>query len=264
MCPREGIGRGMPTAHLDAVQLLVKDHRTVEALFARFEKLGDGKASQNQKRKVVDLIVRELVAHAAIEETVLYPAARKLVHSTEDQVLEALEEHHVVKWMLNELEKMKPDHERFDAKVTVLMEAVRHHVEEEERELFPKLKKSLPKAQLVELGAKLVAAKKRAPTRPHPMAPDTPPGNLIASAGAAMVDRVRDAGRRLVARAADGVGARAASTRAAKVANAAKTTMASRIAKTARTAKAANGAPARHGSRRSRTSSGTHRVHRAA
>ena len=99
---------------------------------------------------------------------------------------------------------MSPEHERFDAKVTVLMENVRHHVEEEEKDLFPQLTKLLGKARLDEIGEAMNKAKKTVPTRPHPRSPDEPPGNLVAGAGAALldkaVDKARDTGRKLVRR----------------------------------------------------------------
>ena len=83
------------------------------------------------KQDIVERIVRELSIHAAIEEMVLYPAIREAAENgdIDKMVLESLEEHHIVKWMLSELERMSPDDERFDAKVTVLIENVRHHVD---------------------------------------------------------------------------------------------------------------------------------------
>ncbi len=90
---------------------------------------------------------------------------------------------------------MDPEAERFIPKMTVLMESVRHHVEEEEDELFPEVREALTRKQLAELGEAMEEAKKTVPTRPHPRAPDTPPGNLVAGAGAAVVDKVRDAVR---------------------------------------------------------------------
>ena len=175
---------------MNALTLLKADHKTVKTLFRQFERLGED--AKSEKKKVVERIVQELAVHAAIEEQVLYPAARKAVPDSEDDVLEALEEHHIVKWTLSELEKMSPDDERFDAKVTVLIESVRHHIEDEEGALFPKLRAALGRKELEALGASLEAAKKVAPTHPHPRAPDTPPGNLVAGAGAALVDRVAD------------------------------------------------------------------------
>jgi hemerythrin superfamily protein len=179
---------------MDALTLLKADHKSVEALFKRFEKLGNSSQNGN-KKKLVQQIVKELSIHAAIEEQIFYPAIRKLIRSTEDAMLEALEEHHLVKWSLSELDGMSPTAERYDAKVAVLMHVVRQHVHEEEMELFPKVRKSLEKRQLDALGAALAAAKKTAPTHPHPRAPDTPPANLALGAGARIVDRVRDVGK---------------------------------------------------------------------
>jgi hemerythrin superfamily protein len=175
---------------MNAIQLLKKDHRTVESLFAQYKRLGD--AATTQKKAVVEKIIHELSVHAAIEEQILYPAARRAVTAKEDLVLESLEEHHVVKLVLSELASMRPTSERYDAKVTVLEEAVKHHVEEEESDLFPALQKKLGAPTLEQMGAVLAAAKKVAPTRPHPSAPDQPPANLLANLPAAMLDRMRD------------------------------------------------------------------------
>ncbi|MEO6418468.1 MAG: hemerythrin domain-containing protein [Polyangiaceae bacterium] len=178
---------------MDALSLLKADHKTVEALFKRFEKLsGNGTSG---KKKLVQQIIKELSIHAAIEEQIFYPAVRKLVKSSEDEILEALEEHHLVKWTLDELDGMNPSAERYDAKVAVLIHNVRLHVHEEEMELFPKVRKAIEKRQLDALGEALAAAKKTAPTHPHPRAPDTPPANMAIGAGASIVDRVRDAGK---------------------------------------------------------------------
>jgi hemerythrin superfamily protein len=183
---------------MNAITLLKNDHKTVEDLFKRFEKLGP--RAVKSKEDVVARIVRELSVHAAIEEMVFYPAIRDAVDDgdVDDMVLESLEEHHIVKWVLSELDGMSAEQERFDAKVTVLMENVRHHVEEEEKDLFPKVNKLLGKPRLDDLGEAMAEAKKAAPTHPHPRSPDEPPGNLVAGAGAALVDKARDAGRKLV------------------------------------------------------------------
>ena len=176
---------------MDAIALLRQDHREVERLFKQFEKAGP--RAHKTRRTVVDKVIKELSAHAVVEEQVFYPAIREAVPDTEDDVLESLEEHHIVKWTLSELDGMDPEEERFVPKVTVLMESVRHHVEEEENELFPAVREALTRKQLAELGEAMDNAKKAAPTRPHPRAPDTPPGNLVAGAGAAVLDKARDA-----------------------------------------------------------------------
>ena len=140
----------------------------------------------------MDRIIEELSQHAAIEEQVFYPVARATVPGTEDIALESLEEHHIVKWVLSELEGMDPHDERFDAKVTVLIENVRHHVEEEESEFFPKVRDRLGRNDLAEVGDALAQAKEGAPTRPHPRSPDTPPANLVTGAAAGVIDKVSD------------------------------------------------------------------------
>jgi hemerythrin superfamily protein len=175
---------------MDAITLLKDDHRTVEQLFKRFEQAGE--RAHVQKRQIVDRIIEELSVHAAIEEQVFYPVARAAVPDTETIALESLEEHHIVKWLLSELVDMDPAHERFDAKVTVLIENVRHHVEEEEGEFFPKVRNQLGRKQLADLGETLASAKKSAPTKPHPRMPDSGPVNVVAGAIAGVADRVGD------------------------------------------------------------------------
>jgi hemerythrin-like domain-containing protein len=175
---------------MDAITLLRDDHRSVEQLFKRFEKAGD--RAYVEKRQIVDSIIELLSIHASIEEQVFYPVARATVPDTEDITLESLEEHHIVKWLLSELDGLDPQHERFDAKVTVLMENVRHHVQEEQDEFFPKVRDALSRKALADLGDALAEAKKSASTHPHPRSPDTPPGNTVIGTIAGVIDRVGD------------------------------------------------------------------------
>jgi hemerythrin-like domain-containing protein len=174
------------TTRSDAIDELVRDHRDVEQLFKTFEGLGAG--AHKRRRAVVDKMIAALSRHAAIEELIFYPRIRIEIPSTEDEVLESLEEHHIVKWTLSELEGLPAEDERFTAKVTVLIESVRHHVKEEERELFPSVRKALGRDERIALGDELAAAKKTAPTHPHPRAPDEPPGNIVANAIVAPLD----------------------------------------------------------------------------
>ncbi|MEP7055927.1 MAG: hemerythrin domain-containing protein [Actinomycetota bacterium] len=172
---------------MDAITLLKNDHKTVARLFKRFEKAT--KSGGESREAIVAEIIHELSIHAAIEEQVFYPSVRAEVEDAEDTVLEGLEEHHIVKWTLSELEGMSESDERFTAKVTVLIESVRHHVEEEETEMFPEVREALDRKRLAEIGAKLERAKQTAPTRPEPLKPDEPPGNLpSAAAPAASID----------------------------------------------------------------------------
>jgi hemerythrin superfamily protein len=188
---------------MDAITLLKDDHKAVEKLFKRYEKAGD--RAYAEKREVVDRIIEELSVHAAVEEQLFYPVTRATVPQVEDVALESLEEHHIVKWVLSELQGMDPKDERFDAKVSVLMENVRHHVHEEEDDYFPKVRDELGRAALNDLGEAMEAAKAVAPTHPHPRAPDTPPGNLIVGPAAGAVDRVGDTVKRILGRTADKV-----------------------------------------------------------
>ena len=178
---------------MNALTVLKHDHGNVEALFERFEHLPAD--DLEQKRQVVDKIIEHLAVHAAIEEQVFYPGIRTAAPDADDEVLEGLEEHHVVKWTLSELERTSPGDERFDAKMRVLMESVRHHVEEEENDLFPKVREALTNQQLEEMGDALETARQAAPTRPHPRQPDTPPLNLLLGIPAAMFDRAVKTGK---------------------------------------------------------------------
>jgi hemerythrin superfamily protein len=190
----------------DAITSLKADHKRVEALFKKFEQAGEN--AHKTRRDLVDRIIEELSVHAAVEEQVFYPAVREAVPDADDEVLEGLEEHHVVKWTLSELDGMDPEHERFKAKVTVLIESVRHHVEEEEGEMFPKVREALGRKALTEIGDAMELARKVAPTRPHPRQPDEPPGNILAGGAAAGLDRARQAGKEAVERARDAVRSR--------------------------------------------------------
>jgi hemerythrin superfamily protein len=175
---------------MDAITLLKDDHKTVEALFKRFEKAGD--RAHVEKRDIVDRFTEALSIHAAIEEQLFYPVVRATVPGTEDVALESLEEHHIVKWVLSELDHMAPEDERFDAKVTVLIENVRHHVREEENDLFPRVRDELGRSALNDLGDAMAEARRTAPTHPHPRSPDSPPGNVVVGAAAGVADRIGD------------------------------------------------------------------------
>jgi hemerythrin superfamily protein len=175
---------------MDAISMLKDDHQAVEQLFRRYTRAGDRAFAA--KRAIVDRIIEELSVHAAIEEQLFYPAVRATVPDTQALGLESLEEHHLVKWVLSELDGMTPEDERFDAKVTVLINNVRHHVELEEGELFPKVRDELGRKALGDLGEAMAGARRIAPTRPHPRAPDRPPANLIVGTVAGVADRIAD------------------------------------------------------------------------
>ncbi len=113
--------------------MLREDHKKVKCLFEEFEQADDA----TTKQRIVETALTELEVHSKLEEELIYPAIRSELDD-DDLMDEALEEHHVVHGLLGELKKMKPSDERYDAKFTVLAENVRHHIKEEESEMFPK------------------------------------------------------------------------------------------------------------------------------
>ena len=147
----------------DAIVLLKTDHKQIRKTFRDFEKAGD---DAEKKSKLVAQMIELLTVHTYIENEVMYPEVRKLLPDLEDDILESYEEHHVADVLVMELYGMSADAERFDAKTTVLIENVTHHIEEEEDEWFPKVRAGLGRKQLAELGERLVQAKAKAPTTP--------------------------------------------------------------------------------------------------
>jgi len=151
----------MPT---DAIVLLKDEHKLIKKAFRDFEKAGE--KAYAEKGKVVKRIIELLTVHTYIENEVMYPRVRELLPEVEDDVLESYEEHHVADMLVMELYAMKPQNERFTAKTTVLIENVRHHIDEEEQEWFPAVRSGLGRNQLAELGERLLEAKKKAPRTP--------------------------------------------------------------------------------------------------
>lgn len=142
---------------LDAVELLKQDHDTVDALFKQFEAAKESK-NKNKKAQLTAQICKELTIHATIEEEIFYPAARAALGEEGSDLLDEAEvEHQGAKDLIAQLSDMSPGDELFDAKVTVLAEYIRHHVKEEETELFPKMEKS--EADLDQLGKDLLTRK---------------------------------------------------------------------------------------------------------
>lgn len=124
-----------------ATDLLKEDHDKVKDLFEQFEKAKD----QATKDEIADKVDLELRVHSMIEEEILYPVLPK---SDSDMVAEAFEEHGVVEELLNELATMDLEDEQFDAKFKVMSENVLHHIEEEESEMFPKVKQELDNQEI--------------------------------------------------------------------------------------------------------------------
>jgi hemerythrin superfamily protein len=148
----------------DAIVLLKNDHKEIKKVFRDFQNAGEDATAK--KGELVEKMIELLTMHTYIENEVMYPEVRKLLPDLEDDILESYEEHHVADVLVVELAAMNPDAERFDAKTSVLIENVSHHIEEEEDEWFPKVRAGLGRKQLSELGEKLIAAKEKAPRSP--------------------------------------------------------------------------------------------------
>jgi hemerythrin-like domain-containing protein len=148
----------------DAIVLLKDEHQQIRKAFRAFENAGD--RAEKAKGKIVDTIIELLTVHTYLENEVMYPRVRALLPELEDDVLESYEEHHVADVLVLELSAMEPSDERFDAKTTVLIENVEHHMEEEEKEWFPQVRKGLSRKTLQEIGAEMVETRKKAPRRP--------------------------------------------------------------------------------------------------
>ena len=148
----------------DAIVILKDDHKQIRKVFKDFEAAGDN--ADVRKGQLVDRMIELLTQHTYIENEVMYPRVRELLPDLEDDVLESYEEHHVADVLVMELSSMKPADERFDAKTTVLIENVTHHMDEEEQDWFPKVRAGLGRKTLQEIGEAMLEAKKKAPKRP--------------------------------------------------------------------------------------------------
>lgn len=124
----------------NAITMLTEDHAKVKKMFKQFEKMRED-ADEAEKAELVRRICGELTLHTELEEEYFYPAARGAIEE-QDLLDEAEVEHASAKELIAQLEAMQPGEELYDAKVTVLGEYVEHHIKEEEKELFPKVKKA--------------------------------------------------------------------------------------------------------------------------
>jgi hemerythrin-like domain-containing protein len=181
---------------LDAVEYIVGKHREMEELLDQLEEADE----PERRTELLRDVTAELARHMAVEERVLFPAVREELQAVDpgtfgDDVLENLEEHHVLKTLLDELHDLDPAHERFPAKAEVLAETVEHHHEEEEEGVLAGIREHWDDARRAEIGRELQEAEESAPTRPHPKLPDE--GRFVESAQrfAAAIDKARDAVR---------------------------------------------------------------------
>lgn len=142
---------GASSGPMDAIKLLKEDHDNVKRLLQQFES-ADG---PDAKRRIAENVIRDLMVHEQIEEQIFYPAYKRAAgEDGKTEVAEAKEEHHVVDLLIDELQDVDIKDEKFEAKFTVLSENVRHHIKEEEDEMFPQAKRLL-KDKLEALGEEM-------------------------------------------------------------------------------------------------------------
>ena len=176
----------------DVIEVLEHDHREVEEMFSELESLR-GASTDEQKSRRKDLteqVTIELVRHSVAEEVLVYPQVEGKVGS--DEVEHAREEHAEAEETLARLEKLDADDPDFDDELATLMKEIRHHIDDEEGEMFAHMRRTMDADELRKMGARVEAFKKVAPTRPHPNVPNEALPRTAAGPAASLIDRMRD------------------------------------------------------------------------
>ena len=172
----------------DVVDELTADHREATALLDQIPTTADREA----RRDMADTVITELVRHSVAEEMYVYPAMKDHLPDGEQAVEHDTQEHKELERIMKELEGADSGDAGFLGLVDRLETVLRDHVRDEETEQFPALRAHLPAERLVELKGKVETAKKVAPTRPHPAAPNAELFHKTVGAGVGLVDRLRD------------------------------------------------------------------------
>lgn len=173
---------------MDIIELLTNDHQTVDELFRRFEQTEDA-AEQDE---IGRLVVHELSVHAAVEEQFVYPLVRMEASRGGTLADHAIEEHAEAKQLLADLEKQDAGSAAYTDTFGKLIESVRHHVEEEEGNVFPELSSNTDADLREKVGGVVDGAKGLVPTHPHPLVPGTATAQLAAGPWATAIDKARD------------------------------------------------------------------------
>lgn len=176
----------------DVIEVLEHDHREVEEMFRQLEALRGASTDEDQQRRrdLTDRVTIELVRHSVAEEVLVYPRVEQKVSAEEAR--HAREEHAEAEETLARLEKLDADDPSFDDELATLMAEIRHHIEDEEGEMFAHMRQVVAPDELRRLGEDVQAFKKVAPTRPHPNVPNEALPRLAAGAAASLLDRFRD------------------------------------------------------------------------
>jgi hemerythrin-like domain-containing protein len=143
---------------MNPIDIIKKDHRTVEGLFAQYEELGD--QAYEHKKEIAAQIIVALEQHTEMEETLAYPVFKDAFGVQDDKMVEeAIAEHGVAKDLIAELKELSPEDEQLEAKMTVLRENIQHHVEEEETEVLPKAQEEVSEEDMSALGEEMLIFK---------------------------------------------------------------------------------------------------------
>jgi hemerythrin superfamily protein len=172
----------------DVIDILISDHRDVTALIGEIWSVADPMI----RRDLTDTAISELVRHAVAEEMYVYPAMRKYLPDGEKAVEHDIEEHKDLERTMKDLESVDVSSPEFETSLRQLETLLADHVQDEESEQFPELRRRVPHEELVELAGKVETAKKLAPTRPHPGAPNNELFHKLVGPGVGLVDRLRD------------------------------------------------------------------------
>ncbi len=177
----------------DVIEVLEHDHREVEQMFTELESLRGASTEEAKARRkdVTDQVTIELVRHSVAEEVLVYPRVEKKVSA--EEVEHAREEHAEAEQTLHRLEKLDPDDPAFDDELATLIDEIRHHIEDEEGQMFAHMRQAIDEDELRKLGRRVEAFKKVAPTRPHPNVPNKALPRMAAGPAASLFDRMRDA-----------------------------------------------------------------------
>jgi len=175
----------------DVIEIIMEEHQLVDALGERYHT----ETNPKEKQGIAHNIIKLLSIHAACEEAALYPWMKKHFPNGEQLVAHAIHEHQNIKNDLYTLDQMKLGDAGYDSKLQKAMKDTKHHVQEEESDLLPTLRRRASKAELDEIRNSFLSAKTIAPSRPHPSAPTEPPQNKIVGAATMPIDAARDAGR---------------------------------------------------------------------
>jgi hemerythrin superfamily protein len=177
-----------PTTGTDVVDELTRDHREVTALLDELLETNDPET----RRDMADTAITELVRHSVAEEMYVYPAMRDHLPEGDKEVEHDVEEHKELERTMKELEGCDANDHRFMELVRQLRGQLHHHATDEENEQFPQLRAQVPHEQLVKMREQVETAKKVAPTRPHPAAPNNAVFHKMVGPGVGLMDRVRD------------------------------------------------------------------------